>query len=64
MAFRRSLPADANFVVSKNTLMKRAVDGTKFEAFGDALKVCGHVSTPNIDMTIIPYWWTQTREKR
>eukprot|EP00241_Pyramimonas_parkeae_P010907 CAMPEP_0114254414 /NCGR_PEP_ID=MMETSP0058-20121206/16964_1 /TAXON_ID=36894 /ORGANISM="Pyramimonas parkeae, CCMP726" /LENGTH=231 /DNA_ID=CAMNT_0001368627 /DNA_START=60 /DNA_END=755 /DNA_ORIENTATION=- len=38
MAFRRSLPADANFVVSKNTLMKRAVDGTKFEAFGDALK--------------------------
>eukprot|EP00238_Polyblepharides_amylifera_P009754 CAMPEP_0196579116 /NCGR_PEP_ID=MMETSP1081-20130531/17657_1 /TAXON_ID=36882 /ORGANISM="Pyramimonas amylifera, Strain CCMP720" /LENGTH=245 /DNA_ID=CAMNT_0041898581 /DNA_START=148 /DNA_END=885 /DNA_ORIENTATION=+ len=35
--FRRSLPADAQFIVSKNTLMKRAVGGTTFEEFGKEL---------------------------
>jgi large subunit ribosomal protein L10 len=38
MAFRRSLPADAKFVVSKNTLMKLAVQGTVHEEFAAGLK--------------------------
>jgi len=37
MDFRRSLPADADFIVSKNTLVKRAVTGTKFEPLGESL---------------------------
>lgn len=41
MDFRRELPADAEFIVSKNTLVKRALVGTKFEAFG------GELSGPN-----------------
>lgn len=38
MEFRRALPADAKFVVSKNTVMKLAVAGTVHEEFASELK--------------------------
>jgi hypothetical protein len=39
MEFRRALPADAKFVIAKNTMMQLAVKDTEFAGFSDGLKV-------------------------
>lgn len=38
MEFRRALPADAKFVIAKNTMMQLAVKDTEFAGFSDGLK--------------------------
>jgi ribosomal protein L10 len=38
-ALRKALPASSQLVISKNTLMKRAMTGTSFEGMADNLTV-------------------------